>query len=630
MQKNKIKTKKTIIKNRISKKRTKRQVTKANTAKDASTNNQSPIGSESDQPSPVKGEHPKTRKAIKRITIKLLEEWGDGPYVEFVKQVLTTGAPTFCDPQVWKAKSPVTKRRTQEPLEPAEQQALDQSIIDDLLEGVLIDITELVSEGKIPKLTPAIIKMIPKKAGGYRRLEDFSAFVKGQRTGVNRWISTDTIPGGCPLADLTGLPSVLHRLKAKYGKVLLSVVDFKSYFKQLRVRKEDWYIYQLEWNNRILANVTLPQGSVSSPHIAAVVSTTVVDASRRHINTEIDPDAHLQVFMDDTLLASGEHSAPAVRETFIDDMESSDLKLSSGTPQLDDPPSEVRRYIGWMIDTNNMTFSLTASRWEKLQQILNEWLQLHPGDRLQRHELQSGCGVLAAMVAVIPAGKVYSHHLHKAANASNRSRMVRWTSAMRAEAQWWQAATSDPQFVAKIKRAPKQSDPHLQIDSSLWGVGATLTWEGQDTEYFYAPWSGEFQSKHMTMLELAGLISTMTALGDRLTGQTVIVEMDNSAVVSMMRKGRARAASLYPMMKSLMLLLVQKDISIFGHWIPSASNDKADYLSRLSAPLEHQASKPSSLPTQLLMQRIRATTPTLRKRLQDGSSHETGAMVWLL
>ena len=154
---------------------------------------------------------------------------------------------------------------------------------------------------------------------------------------------------------------------------------------------------------------------------------------------------------------------------------------------------------------------------------------------------------------------------------------VRLNKGFKSDLLWWACFLPSWNGISMMAGAPRWHDVTLTSDASgLWGCSAYSS----QGEWFQVEWPASWIKLHITIKELLPVVMGVAMWGSKWQGKTVRCRCDNAAVVAILNSGSSKDERVMHLLRSLFLLLVANDVSVFGEHIPGVENGPADSLSQ--------------------------------------------------
>ncbi|XP_038066498.1 uncharacterized protein LOC119736556 [Patiria miniata] len=239
-------------------------------------------------------------------------------------------------------------------------------------------------------------------------------------------------------------------------------------------------------------------------------------------------------------------------------------------------PTQQVEYLGFVINSKNMTLSLNQG---KINNIISHCREVLSAHTTSVRDLASLIGKMSATIqAVFPAPLFYRHlQLEKIASLRehyNYETEVTLSKEARDELRTWTQYLQAWNGRGIVLQTP---DLTIQTDASLSGWGACL-----GNQRVGGRWTPQEKINHINYLEvLAAFYALRTLLKDR-QNVHVRLQMDNSTAISYINhKGGTRSVSLVQLALKIWLWCLQRSLILTAEHLPGSMNVTADNLSRV-------------------------------------------------
>jgi hypothetical protein len=254
-------------------------------------------------------------------------------------------------------------------------------------------------------------------------------------------------------------------------------------------------------------------------------------------------------------------------------------------------PSNVVKFLGFVVDSLQGVFRLSALQKDKLQQAISSCLE-RPS-RVPAKLLARVTGLVTSMSLVTgPVSGLFSRFLHRALNS--------WTS--------WQVSVSlDSQAIGELKFWQQHLESFssrsfwpsasltrvLHYDAGANGWGVIISVRGQEHRA-HGVWAEHERHgiKSSTWRELEGLFCLLVSLLPFLKGCLFTARGDAMNVFHLLNRGGSKAEHLQEICLSIFWFCRKHSIQLDPEWIPCEQNQLADYLSKVEE-MDDFVSKPA-------------------------------------
>ena len=263
-------------------------------------------------------------------------------------------------------------------------------------------------------------------------------------------------------------------------------------------------------------------------------------------------------------------------------------------------PTTLMTFLGFQLDTLEMTVSLPPEKLERIARLVQEWLSR---TCCTKSELDSLIGQLQHASAVVRAGRSFLRRMIVLAKSRRSpSHYIRLNKSFRSDLMWWHTFLKDWNGISLLASLGKAT-PTVAITSDAsgsWGCGAFC-----GTHWFQLQWPQTAKTHSIAVLEFIPIIIAGMVWGSEWENCQVRARCDNQAVVDIISARYCRDDSLMHLLRCLFLIEARHSFTIVPRHIPGKINRLADKLSRdkISTPLLQEMSMnphPTVVPSGIL------------------------------
>ncbi|MFA8342383.1 MAG: hypothetical protein ACEPO8_05370, partial [Rhodothermaceae bacterium] len=267
---------------------------------------------------------------------------------------------------------------------------------------------------------------------------------------------------------LPGVDALLEIICRKGHHCHVFKMDLSRAYQQLRIDPRDYNLLGYRHNGFLYFDVAPPFGLRSSAMMCQRTTSAVThmyDALGFHCTNYIDefggaeiPEKSSEAFHTlGSLLAS--------------------LGLES-SPEKESPPSTSMVFLGILINTDDMTISVTPDR---LLELTHRCSSLLEADQVSHQDLQSLLGVMSFVTACVRPARIFMSTLLNTLREHRSSRVCPLTADNKADLRWWCHFLPFYNGVSVIKISPWVNDPlyhlcgyHQQVRSKTFSFSQNL------------------------------------------------------------------------------------------------------------------------------------------------------------
>ncbi|KZS06357.1 Uncharacterized protein APZ42_030220 [Daphnia magna] len=239
-------------------------------------------------------------------------------------------------------------------------------------------------------------------------------------------------------------------------------------------------------------------------------------------------------------------------------------------------PSQIMEYLGMIVDSIKMSFSLPAIKVQEVKRLCEQALE---AKCVSLRSIASILGNFTWAIPTIPYAQSHYRsmqrfYLNESRRASGNLNTKRALSPeAEADLRWW---LSNLEVANGKVFFPKSPDIEICSDASLSGWGAVCN--GVATR---GPWTVEQLGLHINCLELLGALFALKSFVGASHRLSVKMYLDNSTAVCYINKGGGtRSAELTSIAKLITDFCEQRQLSIEAVHLAGALNIEADAESR--------------------------------------------------
>eukprot|EP00038_Savillea_parva_P001321 m.103097 g.103097 ORF g.103097 m.103097 type:complete len:660 (+) comp10466_c0_seq1:1379-3358(+) len=444
---------------------------------------------------------------------------------------------------------------------PASARALDDLIEDLLRRGILIrarptDHTTCImpawAEPKLVDGTPS---------GKYRFILDcrhVNEYVQPQptRTEGLRFLPQLTCPGdhGC-------------------------VQDMESFYFQFPLHRSEWHRFGLRHRGVVYHMTRLPMGFTLSQMYVVKATRWIIQALRAQ-------GLRLLQYTDDFSIFAPPTTLPRHLATWLEWMHDLGLPVSPTKGFREGRQRFV--LLGLGVDLALREFFVPAYKVEQLRHRIQRALHQHAHHgRVSRRQLACVIGTAISLVLAVPTMPLWLASLHAALglppDAPLRHAWNGTTSLSHLQLSDLRTLLALPPEAMHAPWAPPAPTVTAASDASTTGYGA----HAEGLPDVAGHWPLSHTHRDIAMLEMRAVRLAMEAWRDHLHGTTVLWWTDNTTVLRALNHHACRSHAVMDEYRDLFPSLQHHHITIHARWLASATNDRADALSRRQDPLDY-------------------------------------------
>ena len=420
----------------------------------------------------------------------------------------------------------------------------------------------------LPNLRISPVGLVPKKDGSWRLIHHLSY---PENASVNDFIDEKY----CSVR-YSSFDTALEMLAMLGQGAIAARLDIKSAFRLLPIDPKDFELLGFKISNYYFVDKCLPFGCSLSCNLFEKFATFLEWELKRRSNSE-----NVVHYLDDFLVAGAAHSNDCAYLM----SEFKGMCEQFGVPMAEEKtigPTSVLTFLGLEINTNHMTVSIPQ---DKLQRLYDELSSLLTCKKTTLKTLQSVTGLLNFCCRAIPAGRAFIRRFYDAMTGlSKPHHHVRVNVEMKKDIKTW-LMFLDKFNGTNLYKYPKWfSAQDLQFFTDSAGgahLGCAAIFK---THWSFLTWPhvwyDEALLKDISFLELVPIVMAFHLWGDKLKNQSVILNTDNQALVSILNKRSSKSKRVMHLVRPLVLYCLLHNIHYRAVHVVGKSNLIADALSR--------------------------------------------------
>ena len=356
----------------------------------------------------------------------------------------------------------------------------------------------------------------------------------------------------------------------------LAKVDLQSAYRSVRVSSEEHERLGISWyfegavHPSYMVDCCLPFGHARSPYIFNELSQAVCRILKVYGFDLV------MAYLDDFLIASDSFDTCNQALNFLIFILRR-LGFSIAYSKVEGPVQKLT-FLGFKIDTLEMTVALTRERVVELNELLTATLA---HSKVTKRKLQSIIGKLNYCTQVVYGGRFFLRRLINVVNTLVQSwHRTRVTREMRADIQWWLAFglifCSKPLPMVQSRRGGNIA---MSMDASGRASGAFFM-----ADCIYKPFE-EFHKDAPELCinykEILALLPAVEKWSPYFTNKHLHVYSDNMCAVNTINKGSSKHPLVMEALRTVFWHSVYYNFRITCHYYPGVRNCLADAVSRL-------------------------------------------------
>ncbi len=271
-------------------------------------------------------------------------------------------------------------------------------------------------------------------------------------------------------------------------------------------------------------------------------------------------------------------SALAASHIVQKDLALSGLKVSAS--KSDFVPKQSGEWLGLVIDTISMQFSLPEKKIHKIQAAIGECLSVRSQVISVRDIARIAGFIISAFAAIGPLTRLFTRHMYKTIESRDSwSSKVNLSAGTIAELEFW------ARNLIAVNGHPIK--PVISATSAVYSDASDSGFGGFSVQFSNSIcaslWSDSERSESSTNRELRAILYVLQSLGRKLSGQKLKWYSDSQNACRIVSVGSTNP-SLHELSIDIYNACLEYDVSIEAEWLPRDSNQRADELSRIIDP----------------------------------------------
>lgn len=348
--------------------------------------------------------------------------------------------------------------------------------------------------------------------------------------------------------------------------VYMASIDLKDAFYSIPIHPKHQKYLKFFIENKIYQYTCMPNGYGPAMRIFTKVSKVPFShlRSRGHISV---------VFVDDSYLQGNTYEACVynIRNT-IDLLQSLGFTIHSTKSIL--TPTQKITFLGFVIDSVNMTLEITEDKKNKIYELCNKLLT---SNKITIRMLASVIGNFVASFPAVPLGPFFYRKLEQQKidglkfNKGNFDANIKLNEKSKEEICWWK--NNIFQSYARIDIPNPDITIYTDASHIGWGITDGITPSG-------GRWD-ENEKAHINVLELKAIqIGILTYCKNRIFKHARIMSDNTTAITYINKKGGLKSSECNKIAKEIWLWCSSRELHVSAAHIPGKENLEADKNSR--------------------------------------------------
>jgi hypothetical protein len=383
--------------------------------------------------------------------------------------------------------------------------------------------------------------------------------------------------------------------------VFFASIDLRDAYYSLPIAEEFRKYLKFQWRNQLYCFQAAAMGLSPVPRIFTKLTKPIL--------AQLHESGHMITsFIDDSLLVG--NSKLEIMQSVTDTVRLFDsLGFTVHDEKSQFVPTQLITYLGFVIDSRDMSVKLTKEREQKLFDACTDLIQR---SKTTIRAVASCIGQMVASLPGVPLGQLHYRKLERSKNAALSRHKGNWDRPMslsatdKAEIQWWLDNLTSQR--GRVRVTPASLCLHTDASGIGWGAVCSSDNKNEETNT-QGLWTESDKQLHINHLELKAVWLSLKSLLNHVTDVHILVRSDNTTVVSCINHmGSSKSESLDLLTRDIWQWCIDRNNWISCAHIAGIDNTRADELSR-HFHLDTEWKLDSSLLSEALQ--ILGTTPNI-------------------
>lgn len=375
------------------------------------------------------------------------------------------------------------------------------------------------------------------------------------------------IPKTSTKVQYASIADAIQMIHNHSPKAFLAKADIREAFRLIPLNPEQYNLTGFKWANKFYYDKCLPQGLASSCQIFEQFSDVL-----QHILSETTRmDSSVKVLDDFLMVANSAVDCNKLLNGFLS------LCEDLGVPIADNKtcrPTNELTFLGIQLNTIKMIASLPIEKIIKYGASVKQFLTKN---WITKTELKSLLGTLQYATSVVRGGRPFLRRMYDLLPLAGKRRLVQLNQNAKEDLQMWSIFLDHFNGISIISNLHSVNSPLLNIytDASKTAFAGTF-----GTNWIQESWPISWQQMDIIILELYPIYVLITMFAFKIRNTNIIFHCDNQALCYVLNKQTTKHELLLPLLRKLVLLLLENNITFQALHIPGKKNKLCDFLSR--------------------------------------------------
>ena len=335
-----------------------------------------------------------------------------------------------------------------------------------------------------------------------------------------------------------------------------------------------YHLTGFTWEGKYYYDRVLPQGAAPTCRIFQTFSTAL-----SWILTHKYKVARHITYLDDLLFLAPTHSlCQSYQHSFLHLCQSLSIPVASHKTVT---PCHTLTFLGIHISTKDMQVQLPTDKLEKYSLLIQQYLTQR---KITLQQIQQLISCLQFSTSVITVGRPFIRRLIDTTRGLTKPfQHVRLTKETKQDlCMWLYFLTNYNGRHFRRERIITQSPSiNLHTDACPKGFGITF-----GSSWVYHPYPPEWSSMNIAILELYPIYVAVVMFATKMSNSHIIFHCDNQAIVSVLNSQTTKDPHILAILRKLLLVLMQHNISFRAQYLSSFQNLISDRISRFQVTLD--------------------------------------------
>ena len=366
-------------------------------------------------------------------------------------------------------------------------------------------------------------------------------------------------------------------------------LDIAEAFRIIPIHKEDHHLLGFTFEGKYYYDTCLPMGCSSSCQIFQRFSDALVSLLKTNYGV-----SNVIKYLDDFLIIAKDSSkCQAAMDSFLSLCQEAGIPIAS---QKTEGPTTSLTFLGYGLDSVKMVISIPIEKIKAYRDTIHSLL-MQKNTTLR--ELKSLIGKLLFVTNVVTSGRIFLRRLiNLTIGKKHPATRINITDGLRDDLIIWLQFFKqfNGKAIIEEKKFTSSNSLHMFTDSCKQGFGGCFR-----NKFIEGKFPESWQGFDIQFLELYPIYLLLAMFASSLQHKQVMFHSDNRPIVDMLNAQTAKNVRTMELLRRMILIMLNFDISFKAKHIPGAKNILCDAISRSQASrrmlLEHgMETRPTKIP----------------------------------